>query len=222
MALAPTKSLLAATSIVAILAGCADGSRYGSEAGTGGQFAPLGASTANNTAIHSGEKQYVVDLAQRFAREVPDTVNFDFNSAVLDAEARAILARQAHWIRQFPEVHFRVYGHTDLVGSATYNKSLGLRRANAVVAFLVSQGVSRSRLEAVVSYGETHPVVNTQDPERRNRRTVTEVDGFMQDEPLILNGKYAEVVMREYIAGATWQAHPSGVGSGQLGAAVGG
>src|SRR5690606_16347783 len=104
--------------------------------------------------------------------------------------------------RQFPEVRFRVYGHTDLVGSNAYNKSLGLRRANAVVAFLSSQGISRSRLEAVVSHGETQPLVFTQNEERRNRRTVTEVSGFVEKNPLILNGKYAEVIFREYIRSA--------------------
>jgi peptidoglycan-associated lipoprotein len=211
MAMTRTQSLFAATSIFALLSACADVPVYNREPGTAPEFATFGAATENNTQIHSGEKDYLVSLAERFAAEVPDTVNFEFNSAVLDAQAREILARQANWIRQFPEVHFRVYGHTDLVGSTAYNKSLGMRRAQAVVAFLVSQGVSRSRLEAVVSYGETRPVVNTQDRERRNRRTVTEVRGFVQNAPMVLNGKYAEIVMREYIEGATWEARSNGI-----------
>ncbi|HGG05895.1 MAG TPA: OmpA family protein, partial [Aliiroseovarius sp.] len=116
--------------------------------------------------------------------------------------ARATLVQQASWIKQFPEVRFKVYGHTDLVGSASYNRRLGLRRANAVVSFLVSQGISRSRLEAVVSQGESQPLVVTQGRERRNRRTVTEVTGFVRNHPLILDGKYADVVYREYVASA--------------------
>jgi peptidoglycan-associated lipoprotein len=203
MALSPTKSLLAATSIFALLSGCEETlSKYG-EAGHVPPSEGWGSSVQNNIDYHTGAKVYVMDLAERFNKEVPDTVNFAFNSAALDAGARAVLARQAHFIRQFPEVRFRVYGHTDLVGSPSYNKNLGLRRAQAVVGYLVSQGVSRSRLEAMVSYGETHPVVNTQDPERRNRRTVTEVSGFVEDAPLILDGKYAQVVRREYVASAT-------------------
>ena len=79
------------------------------------------------------------------------------------------MSRQADWIRQFPEIRFKVYGHTDLVGSDAYNRNLGLRRAQAAVAYLVSQGVSRSRLEATVSLGETQPIVATQEMERRNR-----------------------------------------------------
>src|SRR5690606_9769465 len=122
-----------------------------------------------------------------------------FDSAVLDAEAQAILARQAHWIRQFPEVRFRVYGHTDLVGSPQYNYNLGLRRARAVVDFLVRSGVGRARLEALVSHGETRPVIPTPEPERRNRRTVTEVSGFVRRHPTVMDGKYARIVYREYV-----------------------
>lgn len=162
----------------------------------------FGAATANNIAIQNGDKSYTISLAKRFADEVNSTVNFEFNSAVLDDSARATLRQQAQWIAQFPEVRFRVYGHTDAVGSQAYNKRLGLRRARAAVSYLVSQGIDRSRLEAVASFGETQPVIVTQDRERRNRRTVTEVSGFVQAHPNILDGKYAEVIYREYIASA--------------------
>lgn len=165
--------------------------------------AAFGAATMNNVGIQTGEIRYLMDMGQRFAREVPDTVNFDFDSARLDAQARAALDRQANWIRQFPEVRFRVYGHTDLVGSAAYNHRLGQRRAAAVVDYLVSRGIGRNRLEAVVSHGETRPLIQTHDPERRNRRTVTEVSGFLENHPAVLNGEYAAIVFREYVASAT-------------------
>lgn len=152
--------------------------------------------------MHNGDINWVIDLAKRFGQEVPDTVNFAFNSARLDANSRAILTEQARWIAQFPEVRFRVFGHTDLVGSSTYNKRLGLRRARAVVNYLVSQGISRSRLEAVVSYGETRPLIQTETREARNRRTVTEVSGFVGRHPTVLEGKYAEVIQREYVESA--------------------
>ena len=156
----------------------------------------------NNHQYMTGEKNFVYDLSQRFASEVMTTVNFAFNSATLDPGAQDTLREQANWIRQFPEVRFRVYGHTDKVGSAGYNKRLGLRRAHTVVNFLVSQGIERSRLEAVVSFGETQPLIVTEGKERRNRRTVTEVSGFVAGHPLVLDGKYAEVVYREYVRSA--------------------
>jgi len=162
----------------------------------------FGNPTMNNTLIQSGDKRYVVNLNNRFSSEVPPMVNFAFDSTVLDETSKASLRKQADWIRQFPEIRFRVFGHTDLVGSSAYNKRLGLRRAQRVVSYLVSQGVNRARLEAMVSFGETQPLIVTQDRERKNRRTITEVSGFVENNPALLNGKYAEVIFREYVAAA--------------------
>ncbi|MCB1389512.1 MAG: OmpA family protein [Rhodobacter sp.] len=162
----------------------------------------FGTPTAHNILIHTGQLDYVVTLAERFAREVPNTVTFGFDSARLDDAAQQILAQQARWMRHFPEVTFRVFGHTDLVGSERYNQGLGLRRARAAANFIVRQGISRRRVEAVVSNGETQPLIPTQDRERQNRRAVTEVSGFVQDNPLILNGQYALVVHRAYVESA--------------------
>lgn len=189
------KHLIAAVGLVG-LAACAN--EVGHEV-DGGNF---GNAVANNQMIHTGAQGYAVSLGNRFAREVPNTINFAFDSAQLDEAARATLREQARWISQFPEVRFKVYGHTDLVGSNAYNKRLGQRRANAAVNYLVSQGISRSRLKAVVSFGETQPLVVTQGRERRNRRTVTDVSGFVGSHPIVMDGKYAEVVHREYVKSA--------------------
>ena len=195
--------LLAASALLA-LASCGDTSRsWDRELGSEVDKGQFGNATMNNTLIQTGEISYTVALAERFAAEVPDTINFAFNSAELSDEARAILSKQAGFIRQFPEVRFRVFGHTDKVGSNSYNQRLGLRRAQAAVSYLSSLGISRSRLEAVVSYGETQPIVQTQNPEERNRRTVTEVSGFVGSHPLVLNGKYAQIIWRDYIVSGT-------------------
>ncbi|GHF42521.1 OmpA family protein [Seohaeicola zhoushanensis] len=184
------------------LAGCVQ------EAGHELDYGSFGNANNNNQLVMRGELDYAVSLGNRFATEVPTTVNFAFDSAVIDAEAARALDQQANWIRQFPEVRFRVYGHTDKVGSNGYNYGLGKRRANAVVAYLASRGISRSRLEALVSYGETRPVIDTADRERRNRRTVTEVSGFVRRHPTVLDGKYAQIIYREYVASAV---PPSGL-----------
>lgn len=202
------KFLLATTALIA-LAAC-DTSSY-REAGAVVDKGHFGAATVNNTAIQTGEQSFVIQLASRFAEEVPSTVNFAFDSTSLDQQSRAILRQQAVWINQFPEVTFRVYGHTDAVGSSTYNYNLGLRRAKAVVKYLGSQGISRSRLEAIVSEGETQPLIVSQDRELKNRRTVTEVSGFVQRHPTILDGKYGQVVYREYVESATGQSTLTGI-----------
>jgi len=192
---------------VTSLAACASDNHasrtFKSEAGAMIDEGGFGNPTMNNMLIQTGQKSYAINLANKFAAQVPATVNFPFNSSRLDASAQASLRKQADWIKQFPEVRFRVYGHTDLVGGNAFNKRLGLRRARAVVSYLTSQGISRSRLEAVASFGETQPLVVTSGKERRNRRTVTEVSGFVQNHPAVLNGKYAQVIFREYVESAT-------------------
>lgn len=190
------KKIITITSLTVALAAC----EY--EAGHELDLRTFGNATNNNELVMRGELDYAISLGNRFNAEVPSTVNFAFDSVVLDAEARAALDQQANWIRQFPEVKFRVYGHTDKVGSNAYNRRLGQRRANAVVRYLSQRGISRSRLEALVSFGETRPVVDTEDRERRNRRTVTEVSGFVKRHPTVLDGKYAQVIYRDYVESA--------------------
>ena len=95
-----------------------------------------------------------------------------------------------------------VIGHTDKVGSEAYNDRLGLRRARAVVNYLVRHGIARERLDAVESRGEREPVVDTEERERRNRRAVTMVVGFeRQYVGTGLDGKAAERIYRRYVAG---------------------
>ncbi|RMD92856.1 MAG: OmpA family protein [Alphaproteobacteria bacterium] len=196
-------ALTAAAAAAALaLSGCERSPDWARELGAETGDSGLGTAARRNAEIMSGQRSYVVELGQRFAREVPTTITFDFDSARLTPEAIAILRQQAEWIKRFPEVRFRVYGHTDKVGSEAYNRRLGRRRAEAVVNFFVSQGISRSRLEALVSYGEDRPVVYTEGPEPRNRRTVTEVSGFVQGHPMVLNGKYAQIVFRDYVSSA--------------------
>ena len=204
------KTILSAVALLSLTA-CVDSyAAFTSEAGATIDDGGFGNATMNNTQVMNGDQPYVQGLANRFNEEVKTTITFAFNSAALDAEAQAVLRQQASWIKQFPEVRFRVYGHTDLVGSSAYNKRLGLARANAAVRYLIAQGISRSRLEAVVSYGETQPLIVTQGRERQNRRTVTEVRGFVANNPLVLDGKYAQIVYRDYVTSAQAQSTLTG------------
>lgn len=196
----PTRNRAIFLALALGLAACAPGQpapEAGSQINEGG----FGNPTRTNAAYHTGQLQYATVLAQRFAQEVPTTITFAFNSATLDPEARAVLDQQAAFIRHFPEVRFSVYGHTDLVGGAAYNQHLGLRRARAAVNYLVSRGVLRDRLAALVSLGETQPIIAIPTQERRNRRTVTEVTGFVQTAPAVLDGRYAQIVYRAYASG---------------------
>ncbi|WP_372603763.1 OmpA family protein [Actibacterium sp.] len=196
-------ALLSATALLA-LGACTPGNviDFYSPAGEALDTKDFGQATMNNVQVMTGERTAIINLSRRFADEVPSTVNFEFNKSDLDVAAQEALRQQAEWIAQYPQVTFRVYGHTDKVGSDAYNKSLGLRRARTVVAYLVSQGISKDRLEALVSYGETQPLIVTEGRERANRRTVTEVSGFIKPRDQELDGKYALFIYDEYVRSA--------------------
>lgn len=96
---------------------------------------------------------------------------FAFDSDVVREEARANLRNLAASLHKYPESDLLIVGHTDDVGSDSYNQGLSERRARAAANFLVAQGVAPSRLRAT-GLGETEPVVaNENDANRaRNRR----------------------------------------------------
>lgn len=82
---------------------------------------------------------------------------FAYNSYTLNADARAALGQQAQWLQTYSNVNAIVEGNADERGTREYNLALGARRADTVKAFLVSQGVSPSRL-TTVSYGKERPI----------------------------------------------------------------
>lgn len=121
----------------------------------------------------------IASLNSRFAAAVSPIVNFEFDKANLTPAAQAILDVQAAWMRRFVNLRFSVYGHTDLVGSEGYNFDLAKRRAESVVAYLAGKGVPSDQLEALVSYGETRPLIPADRREALNRRTVTQVTNYV-------------------------------------------
>lgn len=143
--------------------------------------------TTNNQTLHHSAGGEAVTATERFPYAVLDervgqvlAVTFAFDHDTLDRKARALLDAQADWMAARPELHFSVNGHADKVGNPDYNLDLGLRRAERVVDYLVEAGIERDRLEALVSHGEYEPVVQTERPERLNRRVVIEVAGVVE------------------------------------------
>lgn len=84
-------------------------------------------------------------------------VNFEFDSAKLTVESLAILNEAAALLNHHSQIKVEVAGHTDSVGSDSYNQSLSDRRAKAVRDYLVSQGVAADRLTSK-GYGESRQV----------------------------------------------------------------
>ncbi|MBV8183880.1 MAG: peptidoglycan-associated lipoprotein Pal [Hyphomicrobiales bacterium] len=116
--------------------------------------------------------------AQEFATSVGDRVFFETDSSELTSTAQATLSKQAAWLSRYANYSFTVEGHADERGTREYNFALGARRAQAAHDFLVSKGISASRMRTV-SYGKERPVATCDDIScwSQNRRAVTVLSG---------------------------------------------
>ncbi len=103
---------------------------------------------------------------------------FDFDKSVLKPEGRAKLTDLVSKIRGVNLEVIIAVGHTDSIGTVPYNQRLSVRRAEAVKAFLVSQGIERNRVYTE-GKGESQPVADNKTKEGRakNRRVEIEVVG---------------------------------------------
>ncbi|PIP04950.1 MAG: hypothetical protein COX52_14625 [Syntrophobacterales bacterium CG23_combo_of_CG06-09_8_20_14_all_48_27] len=86
-----------------------------------------------------------------------EDVHFDFDKSTLKPEAQTILKRNVQMLKDNPKAKVRIAGYTSASGTEAYNQKLSERRANAVKAYLVNEGViTRDRL-STIGYGETNP-----------------------------------------------------------------
>jgi outer membrane protein OmpA-like peptidoglycan-associated protein len=99
-------------------------------------------------------------------------VKFEFDSDRLTAPAKEILNEVAGTLQAYPDVSVELEGHTDNIGSDTYNLGLSERRSNAVKVYLSGRGVEAKRMTPV-GYGESRPIdSNETEPGRENNRRV--------------------------------------------------
>ncbi|WP_420434234.1 peptidoglycan-associated lipoprotein Pal [Hyphobacterium sp.] len=91
-----------------------------------------------------------------FVATAGDRVFYDLDRSTLTSAGRETLRRQADWLNAYPSVTIRIAGNCDERGTREYNLALGARRANAARDYLVSLGVSPSRIQTV-SYGKERP-----------------------------------------------------------------
>ncbi|QQR69387.1 MAG: peptidoglycan-associated lipoprotein Pal [Alphaproteobacteria bacterium] len=132
--------------------------------GVGGHMGPGGAG-----AVRPGSQEELVTVGDR--------VFFDFNSSDLTSEGRAVLDRQASWMKQNASVNVTVEGHCDERGTREYNLALGERRAQSVKNYMVAAGIAESRVQTI-SYGKERPAVpgSNESSWSQNRRGVTVVN----------------------------------------------
>ena len=98
-------------------------------------------------------------------------VFFDFDKAAVTPEADRIIMQAAAAAKQTGAARIDLSGHTDMAGSDKYNMALSQKRADAVKAQLVKQGVPAGQI-ITVAKGESTPMVKTPDGVRepQNRR----------------------------------------------------
>lgn len=103
---------------------------------------------------------------------------FDFDKSVVKPAGQRALNDLVTKTANIKLEVFIVVGHTDSVGTDTYNQKLGLRRAEAVKAYLVKQGIETNRVYTE-SKGESKPVADNKTREGRaqNRRVEIEAVG---------------------------------------------
>ena len=115
---------------------------------------------------------------QDFVINVGDRVYFDFDSYEVRADAGPVLDAQAGWLNRYPAVRVRIEGNADERGTREYNLALGARRANSVRDYLVSRGISASRINTI-SYGKEQPIDAgaSEEAYQRNRNARTAITG---------------------------------------------
>ncbi|MFM2049094.1 MAG: hypothetical protein RI955_1642 [Bacteroidota bacterium] len=112
---------------------------------------------------------------------------YDFDKATLRPESAPALDTLLGFLHENPTIKIQINSHTDNKGSDEYNMKLSQARAQSVVDFLTSHGISSERL-AAKGYGETDPLVpnsnpnGSDNPENRqlNRRTEFMIIGTVE------------------------------------------
>lgn len=131
----------------------------------------------------SGVDVTEVDGGSAILVNLPDGVTFATGSATINPTFRETLVTVANSLQQYPDSLIDVYGHTDLTGSDAFNQRLSEQRASAVANYLISRGVSSSRIETQ-GFGETQPIASNDTDSGRslNRRVEIKIVPISQED----------------------------------------
>lgn len=96
------------------------------------------------------------------------SVLFELASDYLNELAHPILDKITVFLKESSSIELIISGYTDNVGPEQFNKSLSQRRANSVLNYFVTSGISQSRFE-VMGYGSQKPIASNDTPEGRSK-----------------------------------------------------
>lgn len=105
---------------------------------------------------------------------------FALNSDKISDGAKNDLASAASVFEKYPDTYLLIEGHTDDTGADDYNMSLSEKRANSVADYLISKGVSPSRIQRKW-YGETQPKYANDSETNRSKNRRVEVGVYAND-----------------------------------------
>lgn len=113
----------------------------------------------------------ITNTGDRLIVTLPQDILFSTDSTSVRSDLQRDLGALAGNLQAYPNTSVQVVGHTDNVGEAGYNQSLSERRANAVAAVLINNGVNPGRIRTY-GRGESQPVASNLTAEGRaqNRR----------------------------------------------------
>ena len=108
----------------------------------------------------------ITEGAEEWIRKLPGPYTL-----ILRLKNKGAVAKNVYNMKDNPTIEIEIAGHTDNVGADEYNLNLSLERANSVVAFIVSKGISQNRIIAK-GYGESKPIASNDSEEGKqlNRR----------------------------------------------------
>jgi peptidoglycan-associated lipoprotein len=118
------------------------------------------------------EEIFAKKTVDELNKEMPlADVSFDYDMSLIRDDQRAILQKNADYMRRWTSIRVTIEGHADARGTSEYNLALGERRGNAVKDYLTGLGIAAERM-VVISKGEESPLC-TEETEgcfARNRR----------------------------------------------------
>jgi OmpA-OmpF porin, OOP family len=120
---------------------------------------------------------FSVDIEFEPAREfVLENVEFDFAKATLRPSSYAVLDELVAYLVRKDDERVEIGGHTDNIGTPARNLKLSQERAQSIVNYLISKGISAERVTAK-GYGATDPIAenNSEEGRQRNRRTEVKI-----------------------------------------------
>ena len=131
--------------------------------------------TAAGSAVAPGSQEDLV-------KNVGDRVFFDYDRSGLNGKGTrtqnnvATLGRQVAWLKQYAQNNVQIAGNCDERGTEEYNLALGDRRARTADNYLVSQGISATRI-TTISYGKERPTAlgSNEDAWSQNRNAITSI-----------------------------------------------